>query len=68
MYSKGGSEPLASSPRSEFTTLSLISSNEVCGADEITPRLIQDLLENSQADVGQDRREKYFFFGKLAIS
>ena len=26
--------------------LSLISSNEVCGEHEITPRLFQDLLEN----------------------
>ena len=34
------------SPRSEFTTLQLISSNEVCGEHEIAPRLIQNLLEN----------------------
>ena len=47
LYTKGGSEHLASSPRSEFTTLSLISSNEVCGEHEIAPRLIQDLLEIS---------------------
>ena len=45
MYTKGGSEPLTSSPRSEFTTPSLISSNEVCGEHEIAPGLIQDLLE-----------------------
>ena len=43
---QGGSEPLTSSPRSEFTTLSLISLNEVCGEHEIAPRLIQYLLEN----------------------
>ena len=36
----------ASSPRSEFTTLSLISSSEVCGEHETTPRLIQDLPED----------------------
>ena len=30
----------------------------VCGEHEITPRLIQDLLEN-------DRRGKYFFCAKL---
>ena len=46
LYPKGGSEPLTSSPRSEFTTLSLISSNEVCGEHDIAPRLIQDLREN----------------------
>ena len=45
LYSKGESEPLTSSPRSDFTTRSLSSSNEVCGAHEITPRLIQDLLD-----------------------
>ena len=31
LYTEGGSEPLTSSPRSAFATLSLISSNEVCG-------------------------------------
>ena len=46
LYTEGGSELLTSSPRSEFTTLSLISSNEVCGQHEISPHLIQDLLEN----------------------
>ena len=46
LYTKGASEPLTSSPRSELTTLSLISSNEVCGKHEVAPRLIQDLLEN----------------------
>ena len=35
-----------SSPRSKFTTLSLISSDEVRGEHEIVPRLIQDLPEN----------------------
>ena len=45
LYTKGGSEPLTSSPRLEFTTMSLISSNEVCGKHEIAPRLIHDLLE-----------------------
>ena len=29
----------------KFTTLSLISSNEVCGEHEIAPRLTQDLLD-----------------------
>ena len=61
LYTKGGSEPLTSSPCSEFTTLSLIVSNEVCGGNEITPRPIQDLLENYQADVGRDHRKKPFF-------
>ena len=42
---KGGSEPLTSSPRSDFTTLSIPSSNEVCGEHEIAPRQIQDLRE-----------------------
>ena len=41
---QAGSEPL-NSPRSEFTTLSLISSNEVCGEHEITTRVIHDLHE-----------------------
>ena len=45
LYTKGGSEALTSSPRSEFTTMSLILSKEVCGEHEIKPRLIQDLLE-----------------------
>ena len=45
LYTKGGSEPQTSSPHSEFTTMSLISSNEVCGEHEITPRLIQDQLD-----------------------
>ena len=40
LYTKGGSEPLTSSPRSEFMTMSLISSNEVCGEHEIARRLI----------------------------
>ena len=44
LYTKERSEPSTSSPRSEFTTLSLFSSNEVCGAHEITPRLIRHLL------------------------
>ena len=35
-----------SSPRSEFTTLSSISSNEVGVEHEIASRLIQDLLED----------------------
>ena len=37
LYTKGGSEPITSSPRSEFTTLSMISSNEMCGEHEIAP-------------------------------
>ena len=45
LYTKGGAGPLTSSPCSEFTTLSLISSNEVYGEHEIAPRLIEDLLE-----------------------
>ena len=45
LNTKGGSEPLMSSPHSDFTTLSLISSNEVCGEHEIAPRLTQDLPE-----------------------
>ena len=46
MYTRGGSEPLTSTPLSDFATPSLILSNEVCGAHDITPLLIQDLLEN----------------------
>ena len=46
LYTKGGSDPPTSSPRSEFTTLSSISPNEVCGEHEIAQRLIQDLLED----------------------
>ena len=50
------------------TTLSLISSNEACGAHEITPRLFQNLLDSNlsfKADVGRDRREKSIYSGKL---
>ena len=69
LYTKGGSEPLTRSPSSDFTTLSLISSNKLCGAHEITPRLIQDLLDKcsrtSQADVGQDRRGNSIVSRKL---
>ena len=46
MYDKGESEPLKISPRSDFATLSLISSNEMCEEHEISPLQIQDLLEN----------------------
>ena len=50
------------------TTLSLISSNEVCGEHEITPRLIPDLLENfSSRYWPRSPRETVFFrnSGKL---
>ena len=57
-----GSEPLTSSPCSGFTTLSLISSNELCEKHEYTPRLIQDI---SQADAGQDRHEQSILSGIL---
>ena len=65
---KGGSEPPTRSPRPEFMALSMISSNEVCGENEIAPRPKQDPLEISQADDGQDRREKSFFSGILESS
>ena len=64
LYTKGGSEPSTSWPRSEFTALSLISSNEVCGDHEITPRLSKICLRIFKG-VGQDRREKSCFPGVL---
>ena len=54
-------EPLTSSPRLDFSTLLLISSNEVCGTHEITPLLTQNLLEISQAGIAQDPRQKCIF-------
>ena len=68
LYTKGGSKPLTNSSRSEFTTLSLISSNKVCGEHKIAPRLIQDLLENfSSRCWPRSPREIVFSrnFGKL---
>ena len=59
---QGGVGGLTSSPHPEFTTLSLISSNEVCEEHEITPRLIQDLLENfSSRCCPRSPREILFF-------
>ena len=51
--------PVTSSPHSDFTTLSLTSLHAVCGAHEITQRVMQEILDRkSEADVRQDCRQK----------
>ena len=59
-----GSEPLASSSRSDLTTLSLISSNEECGAHDIAPCLIQDQLGKFSSRCWPRLPRKNYFFRK----
>ena len=65
LHAKGGSEALTSSPRSDITTLSLISSNDMCRAHEISLLLIEDLLQNfSSRTLAQiAARNPIFLFG-----
>ena len=48
LYAKDGSEPLTRSSFSNFTTLSLVSSNQVCGAHELSPLQMRGMLEDFQ--------------------
>ena len=72
VHQGGGSEPLTSSPRSEFTTLSLIPWNEVCGETRnyaasdprsarefIRPMLVKIAARNHFPGVLESKKKNY---------
>ena len=59
---KGGSEPLTSAPRSDFTAQSLVLSIDDCPGLGISPLRANIWLSFSQADLGSRSAQDFFFF------